>query len=135
MNILTEHYDRLEDRIMSPSVLITGCNLVDPSSNRIVHGDLWECGDTYFFNAVLSPINRSIGATEAAWEPLDLTPDQLRDYRIITIKPEVNFFERRGIILFPKAWGQLNTGALKYLKRPTAWGEESTKLITGRVGR
>lgn len=109
VHLVEADYSDLESRVLTPTTIITGCELVDPSSNRIAHGDLWRCGDVFFFNAVLSD-------GETAWKPNNLTPDQLRDRRIITLKPEVNYFERRGIIIFPTAWGQLNTGALTYLQ-------------------
>lgn len=92
-----------------PSVLITGCELAIPWENKLAHGDLWECGDVYFLNAVYYK-------GETMWKAYDsLSTYQLENSRLITLRSDVSYFERRGIILFPKAWGQFNTGALSYL--------------------
>lgn len=95
----------------SPSTIITGCDLAVPGDHKAVHGDLWSLSDCYIFNAVLTEKG------EAAWFPYDdYTISQLQNKKIITLKPNVNYFERRGVIVFLLAHGQYNTGALNYLR-------------------
>lgn len=96
--------------IMS-TCIITGCDLVDLTQCRWVHGDLHTVGDTWVFNACLDKTG------EAAWT--DEPPPDLKTTPILHIwSNDVDpFFERRGVIILNPEGCRLNNYAQEYIKR------------------
>ena len=85
-----------------PKCMITGCDLEIAGS--FIHGDLWEDGNVWIFNAVGDFREEPSGWTE----------------RIITILDDThkNYFERRNVFVFQKINASLNDAAHQYLTRP-----------------
>ena len=81
--------------------LITGCNLIDTTEGKQVHGDLHLLDATYIFTACLTDTG------EAAW-------DYTLDYGERTIFVSA-YFERRGVIIASISASMLNKEALTYL--------------------
>jgi hypothetical protein len=89
---------------MVPLCLITGCDLVSPlRPDTHYHGDLWELGDVYIFNAVESGGHGRllIGKPSAKHLATDLTTAE--------------YFERRGVFVIPKSQAFLSPAAEEYI--------------------
>jgi hypothetical protein len=87
-----------------PECLITGCALVD--GDRQVWGDLHSVGDCYVFNAVLF-------GGEPNWQYNEPTPASMKSLELLG---RGAIFERRGVLIFPKAAAVLNPAAEAFLK-------------------
>lgn len=103
---------------MSIETIITGCRLVDPHGSRSVWGDLWEVdSEVYVFNAVLEN-----GETAWKYEPngeLEVSTTEKQ----IWVRSFLPIFERRGVLVFPCRWAELNAVAEAYLRgRPIELG-------------
>ena len=85
----------------SARCLITGCNLIDATEGKQVHGDLHRLDDTYIFNACLTDTG------EAAWE-------YTIDYNERSIFVST-YFERRGVLIASVTDSVLNQAASTYL--------------------
>lgn len=85
--------------------IITGCTLSD-TTGRWVNGDLFDEGDCFIFNALVSE-------GETAWQ---YRHSPHRYPRELHIGDERQFFERRGVIVIEKLRCSLNTTARLYLK-------------------
>jgi hypothetical protein len=82
-----------------PRRIITGCDLVQ--GDEVLHGDLWELGDSYIFNAVGDFRSR---------------PPSPRHIALFSDN-HLNYFERRNVFVFLKASAQLSFEAAAYLAR------------------
>jgi len=88
---------------LHPRCVITGCDLTDGESH--IHGDLHELGDVYIFNACL----------DEEWQASrDYHNLPHKNAKVITCSAAF-FFERRGVIIFPKYCTFLNQAAKDYL--------------------
>ena len=87
--------------------IITGCTLERGGS--WVHGDLHVAGDCYIFNAVLNP-HKGSAFGEAYWQYDEDTFDD----KVLTIDSP-HYFERRGVIVIPRAYATLNEAARRYV--------------------
>lgn len=88
--------------------LITGCTFLDPRYPRAVHGDLHLVGQTFVFNACLA-------GGEAAW---NYEPRVMEGSIHLTFEPGADgcdYFERRGVIVFPTESGALSPAAEAYI--------------------
>lgn len=83
-----------------PTCIITGCSLFDVEDSFWMHGDLFEMGDVYIFNATPKSSN----------EPT--SPRQLR------INDGADFFTRRDVYVIPKLCATLNPEAERYINAP-----------------
>lgn len=92
-----------------PDCLITGCALV--TAHGTAWGDLHALGDCYVFNAVLD--ERGEVSWSAAGCPIEVTP--LVKTATFIENPRFDWFERRGVIIMPKAAVQFNPTACLYL--------------------
>ena len=81
----------------SPTCIITGCSLFDADARVWRHGDLFEMGDVYVFNA--TPM--------AEQDPT--SPRQLR------INESADFFTRRDVYVISKLCATLNPEAERYI--------------------
>lgn len=88
---------------MKNPCIITGCDLYDIEHNRWAHGDLFEYGDCFVFNAVVGTKGH------VAWRT-----EQWGDKFVALIHP--NYFERRGVFVIPKSSSQLNQAARDYIR-------------------
>lgn len=88
--------------------IITGCELLDKHGGRQVHGDLWQSGDCFIFNACLDLKG------ETAWVYI---PWAEEGRKVVTIDWAVNYFERRGVIVFEKLHSTLNQVARDYINK------------------
>ena len=96
---------------MQPKCLITGCDLYAPDALQFVHGDLFELGSVFIFNAVTQ------AGGHTAW---DSEIDNLDD-RFIQIEFFASdHFERRGVFVIPKEHAQVSLAAAEYMRM---WGE------------
>lgn len=86
--------------------IITGCDLVGPDE-AVLHGDLFECGETYIFNG-------SVKDGKAAWMR-DIWEIQVNNKGKFIRFVGLNMFEKRGVIVMHKSEGRLSEGALHYL--------------------
>lgn len=93
--------------------IITGCALVDDRQGRCVWGDLHEIGESYVFNAVLDH-------GETAWQHGAPVHDHMKQLVIADKCPADAWFERRGVFVLAKQWGELNRPAREYLMRSRA---------------
>jgi len=84
-----------------PKCIITGCDFVE--GGAIIHGDLHQLGETCIFNACLNQDGES--ARDYGGTPGNLT---------VSCKA-FPFFERRGIIIFPRRFAEFNQAAKDYL--------------------
>lgn len=94
---------------MSVSCVITGCGLLDPVHPRFAWGDLWESGDSWILNAVVDERG------DARWDYEPRPHSALRYVELI--KTRFPYFERRGVLIVPKAWCKLSAAAETYLTR------------------
>lgn len=92
-----------------PKTLITGCDLYVEAEGKWVHGDLWEVGGTYVFNACLKD-------GEAAWQRGVPNAYQVLLISILESFSQ-NYFERRGVIVVEKRYVMLNDNARVYIGR------------------
>jgi O-acetylhomoserine/O-acetylserine sulfhydrylase-like pyridoxal-dependent enzyme len=90
--------------------IITGCDLVDITECRWVHGDLHTVGGVWVFNACLD------SKGEAAWS--GKIPPGSPYAKALHIWDNVvdSYFERRGVIVLNPAACRLNSAAQEYLK-------------------
>lgn len=88
------------------SCVITGCGLLDTAHNRWAHGDLWESGDSWIFNAVMDD------GRETRWTPPP--PDAANRKHLIIVRHSQPF-ERRGVLVVPKRWCVLSQLASEYI--------------------
>lgn len=95
---------------MSAGCIITGCALVDPTHERWVHGDLWVVGTSWVFNAVM---NRQ-GDTAWNYEAFPAI-DRARALVIRRDAAQVDYFERRGVIVLAREAAELNPPAVEYV--------------------
>lgn len=91
---------------MKPKCIITGCDMIAADTDQIVHGDLWELGDSYIFNAVLYD-------GEAYWQ--DHHPTGSVPKAILINKITDRYFERRGVFVIHKDVAELTTIAQEYI--------------------
>jgi hypothetical protein len=87
--------------------LITGCELLDRSHNRIVHGDLHEEGDCFVFNACYTKENGT------AWS-YDIG-DKLETHAVVSIPFGYEYRDFRSVIVIPKNIADLNKAARDYI--------------------
>jgi hypothetical protein len=87
--------------------VITGCGI--SCGAGYAWGDLHMVEDTLIFNAVLD----SSGNTKWDFEKQNL--ERLRDRPLVTLRPEANYFERRGVIIFSREEAQFNAPATNKL--------------------
>lgn len=80
-----------------PTCIITGCSLYDTDARVWRHGDLWEMGDVYIFNAT----------QEANDDPTHR--------RQLIINDFADFFTRRDVYVIPKLCATLNPEAERYI--------------------
>lgn len=82
-----------------PKCMITGCGL--EIAGLHIHGDLWEDGNVWIFNAV---------------GEFSETP---HDHKIVSVFHDNhhNYFERRNVFIFQKLHSTLNDHAYNYLNR------------------
>ena len=85
--------------------VITGCDLVDGSAGRWVHGDLHEEGECWIFTACCAD-----GAP--AWR--DTAYQNIKGKYIIIIGNDY-YFESRGVIVLPKDRSVLSQAAHEYI--------------------
>lgn len=88
--------------------IITGCELFDEARGTFVHGDLWEEGECYVFNAVLN-------GRDAAWT-FEAPGENPKVLTIHGYSYQPPFFERRGVIAVAKKFCSLNDEAKEYLR-------------------
>lgn len=89
--------------------LATGCTFLDPRYPRAVYGDLHLVGDALVFNAVLAD-------GEAAW---NYEPRVLSTSRYFEFHPGptgVDYFERRGVLVFPKDAARFSEALATYVQ-------------------
>lgn len=86
---------------MSPRCIITGCQLTTPSFTQ--HGDLFELGEVYIFNACGEPDYDG-----------RKTSDKVLD---IHDAFHTNYFERRNVYVVSKLDASLNEAARAYIER------------------
>lgn len=86
---------------MRPHVIITGCTLECGSFTQ--HGDLWELGDVYIFNATGEP----------SYGKVVLTHKTL----IINDQNHTTYFERRNVYVVNKEDATLNQAAQDYIRK------------------
>jgi len=98
--------------------LITGCALYNAAGNMWVWGDLHKIGHNYVFNAVLADNG------EAGWQvggsalmSTNTADAFASEKNAVCFEGGQQFFERRGVITFPAAFGRLNKAASTYLGR------------------
>lgn len=84
--------------------IITGCDLLGPGFTA--HGDLWEFGDVWIFNAV--------GSDEQWAENCESETFQHAD-KFVALDYELNYFERRGVFIFQRDTSLMNEAAKKYV--------------------
>lgn len=84
--------------------IITGCDLHGPGF--IAHGDLWEVGDMWLFNAV---------GNEAMWEENADREDFHQSPCVVVLDYESNYWERRGVFVFQRDTSLLNEAAKQYI--------------------
>lgn len=84
--------------------IITGCDLCGPGF--IAHGDLWEFGDTWIFNAV---------GDERLWEGNYESEEFHPTDKRLTLDYELNYWERRGVFILQRDTSLLNWDARAYL--------------------
>jgi hypothetical protein len=88
--------------------IITGCALVD--GNRALWGDLHSIGESWVFNGVLD------SRGNAAWEHDGFLGREVKALEILPAASAVHYaFERRGVVVVPKAAARLNQPALAYV--------------------
>lgn len=87
--------------------IITGCDLYDVEHNRWAHGDLFEYGDCYVFNAVVQKDNEVVWRQQQ-WGDKFLT--------LLNVQSYPGYFERRGIFVIPKHLAHLNQAARDYIR-------------------
>lgn len=87
--------------------IITGCDLLVPSysTKLTAHGDLWQVGNVWVFNAVLGEDG------EARWNI------QPRPRFLVTLGRETNYFERRGVFVFPQYAADLSPEATQHIEK------------------
>jgi hypothetical protein len=90
---------------MREKCICNGAELLDSSSGLWVHGDLFELGDCFVFNAVLNEHG------EAKWDRDDFRPGA----KILQL--ESYFFERRGVIVVRKDAARMNPSLAEYVGR------------------
>ena len=88
-----------------PNCIITGCNLIFAGSNSWQHGDLWEVGETYIFNAV--------GELHGYPYPSILEHCSI----VLAESSHHNYFERRNVYVFAKAVAVLVGCAVEYVAK------------------
>jgi hypothetical protein len=92
--------------------VITGCFLFAPNEQRVAYGDLHQIGgEAYVFNAVLEE-------GETMWRD-GFPPPSTRaedSARVVSVDSN-NYFERRGVIVFPEYAAVLNDAAREHIAR------------------
>lgn len=88
-----------------PRALITGCDIQFGSSHQ--HGDLWELGNCYIFNAV-----GELGHKDYFYGSPYLLVVRDQDHQ--------NYFERHNVYVVPKVEAQLNAEGIEYISRGTS---------------
>ena len=84
-----------------PKCIITGCELACLHWHQ--HGDLWELGDSYIFNAVGEPSYDT-----------ELLPEKVLFIRGLSHN---NYFERRNVYVVSKSEATLSRAAEAYIQR------------------
>lgn len=84
-----------------PKCMITGCDLKIEDS--FIHGDLWEDGNVWIFNAVGNP---KAAPSHSAANVIEIFHDGHH-----------NYFERRNVFVFQKLHSTLNDHAYNYLNK------------------
>lgn len=89
--------------------IITGCNFVDPFSNRYLIGDLYQINhDTFAFAG-----NQQNGS--ALWLYGEVNGHN--SPRSISLKPAgANYFEKRGVVVLSRDQFDFNEAAAEYVK-------------------
>ena len=87
---------------MTPNCIITGCTLVFERQQQ--HGDLFELGDTWIFNACGEP--KECGHFLPAGNVIMIHGDFHQ-----------NYFERRNVYVFLKDSASLSPDAKKYIAK------------------
>ena len=82
-----------------PKCMITGCDL--KLNDNFIHGDLWEDGNVWIFNAVGDFREKSL---DSRWVE-------------IINEDHHNYFERRNVFVFQKLHSTLNDHAYNYLNK------------------
>jgi len=85
-----------------PKCIITGCDFV--AGGSVIHGDLHQLGETCIFNACVGEDGEAVRGC-----------DSRRFSDKIVSCPDFPFFERRGIIIFPRCFAEFNQAAKDYL--------------------
>lgn len=93
---------------MTQRCLITGCALYVEDLGAAAWGDLHTDGRSYIFNACLR-------GGETAWDYQTRPTD-----KCLLVPDNVNFFERRGVIVVPVGCARLNPAAEAYIHPWTA---------------
>ena len=88
---------------MIPKCVITGCTLIFGYQQQ--HGDLFELGDTWIFNACGEPQERAL-----------LLPEIGKHVAILDSMHR-NYFERRNVYVFSKNDAYLSPEAKKYIAK------------------
>jgi len=87
---------------MTPRCVITGCTLIFGYQQQ--HGDLWELGSTWIFNACGEPAQREDSPTTR---------------KAIMVREDFHesYFERRNVYVFLKCDAVLSLSAAEYIAR------------------
>lgn len=85
----------------NPRCIIIGCDIAYGTATQ--HGDLWEVGDCYIFNAV--------GEPDYSGEALGKLSVAIRGSH------HLNYFERRNVLIFAKSEAHLSAEATAYIAR------------------
>lgn len=96
---------------MSNPVLITGCAFYVPDEEKAVHGDLWHHGDCFIFNAVVHGF--ATAWMHRAEAKLLIAAPQ----RVITLIPDAEYFDRRGVVVCCKLHATLNKAAREHMAK------------------
>lgn len=99
---------------MSQSCLLTGCALLIPAEAKTLWGDLHVFNDQYVFNGVLDR-NGQAQWNHMPWAPDEFTADDASTKTIVLLSG-ADYFETRGVIVFPQVSAKLNPAAQAYLK-------------------
>jgi hypothetical protein len=86
---------------MTPRCIITGCQLTAPGFTQ--HGDLWELGEVFIFNACGEPDYGGGTTSDKVLEVHDSNHD--------------NYFERHNVYVVSKLDATLNGVAQAYIAR------------------
>jgi len=87
---------------MNTQCMITGCVLVHPDGDVAYNGDLFEQGDTYICNTN---------------EDSAFTPPEVFDKGVKWIRPDKDYWHRRGVWVWQVDNTYHSVAALEYMKK------------------